>query len=635
MILRFVGRSLKPVIPVCLLLLGLGLPVSVTAGEIKNTDFAEWTGDRPGGWTVRHNRQRLAASDAPGHATAQSALRVQIVANAGGKHGEILQKLRLEPYTRYRITADVRSSEAGLAFLQVKTIANSSQLERLSSPRSTTDWTTVALEFDTRNADEVQVLCRYNQRASNIGQTGWWTNLTVTELGPGAEPIDPMHLEIAPPGVDQYVTPQGAGQRDGSSWEHARSAADGLQDALDRVGPGNTLYIGSGRYEAPQLKLAAGGKPDAPITITGVDTGNGLPVFVSTFDKGRPGKTGKDFFRAEPHVGFVHLERLRVHRHRVGAVLFGPNRGWRIDDLDVTDGREGIIINGVAIPHREDSGSHDILVTNCDFTNYTKQGVRIRGGVHDIEITDCHADAGGEPWATERFAMGFTVGGSKAEGVIDRRVTYRRCTGRNHVDPNGKKYWNADGFVAERGTSHITYIDCAAFDNTDGGWDIKADHARLIRCVAMRNKRNFRVWSRAEAPEVFEDCLGAFAVHYGGTGNANGLHVNRGTGVTVRRSTFAFNGQAIDIDGEDRATRVTLEACLVYEPEGRALVRAGNKVTSQVVGSTVLIDPENLGSDPSFVNASPEWGGGDNAFDSQTYPDLGYRYIAPPVDDEP
>ena len=594
--------------------------------EIKNSDFAQWNNDRPVNWTVRKNKQKLSKAVDIEHDSAKTALQVELISDGGKSFGEILQKIKFESYTRYRISGDIRSSVNGIGIFQVKTIRSKKELERISSKRSTIKWQTMSIEFDTTNADEVQILCRYNQKAQNLGGKIWWTNLKIEKLGEGAPPEDPNKLNIASPGSNQYITPNGLGNRDGSSWENARAATHGFQDALNAVGPGNTLYIGSGTYEKIRLKLSAGGSgPDKMVTIHGKDTGDGLPKFTSNFDKKKPSKTGDTLFIFEPYVGFVSIQNLRLEDYKAGIVMNGPNRGIRITDVDVTRAREGIIVNGAAIPHQLDSGTNDLIIQDCDFGPYTKRAIRLRGGVNNVQITNCHADAGGEPWATERFAMGFTVEGSRTEGIKDHNITYLRCTSRNHYDPNGKKYWNADGFTNERRTGNITYIDCGAFDNTDGGWDVKGENIKFINCVSLRNKRNYRVWSKAQTPAVFYNCVAAFSKLRGGTGNRNGLHLTPGAGAKLSYCTFIDNGQAIDVDADHKLTEVTLEDCLIYEPHGQA--QAGNSNQAKITfKNSIIIDQAQSSADPDFVNITPDWEGGDNKFNSQTYTSQGYQH---------
>ena len=615
----------------CLVILGtFGTAGAAMRGEapaILNADFAEWDGERPEGWTFRKNQQVVEQATGIDGASAATALHVKIVDGAGGKQGEILQKLDLEPYTRYRFTGDLRSSPGGGGFYQIKTIRSKSELERLSSDESTEQWKNVSIEFDTQGADEVQVLCRYDQKAGDVGAEVWWTGMKLEKVGEGAAPPDPNRLSVAGPGSDQYVTPGGSGGRGGSGWDDARPG-DELAEALKSAGPGDTVYIASGTYPKIELTLDAGGSgEDGRVTLKGVDTGGGLPRFVSDFDKDEPNAAGGVFLTLQHTVGFISVEDIRLEGFKIGLDMYGPNRGVRVRNLDVAGGREGIIVNGGAIAHQPGSGTSDLVIEDCEFGPYTKRGIRIRDGVSDVRIVNCHADAGGREWATERFAVGFAIQGSKADGIKDRNIRFENCTARNHVDPNGDEYWNADGFTAERNVDDVTYTDCAAFDNTDGGWDVKATNVKLVNCISLRNKRNFRVWSSPEGPAELVNCLGAYSHKYGGSGNANGLHLAQGAHVTATRCTFAFNGESLDLDSHnDNASTasLTLVDSLVYEPKGQVMTTEGPADSLTTVDSQ-LIGTEGLAS-PDFVNPHAEYEGGSDAFESRTFPNLGYRH---------
>ncbi len=608
---------------VALCVLGCG---QAMAQSITNGDFAEWAGDKPKGWTPRDNKQKITQATDTGHASVKTALQVEVVKDAGSSYGQILQSLKLDGHTRYKISCDIRSTGNGTGVIQVKTISNKTELERLETDRSGTKWKTVSVEFDTAGADEAQLLCRYRQNDGAVGQKIWWTNMKVEKIGDGKEARDPLSLEIAKPGSDQYVTPDGAGDKNGVDWANARSAADGLQKALEAVGPGNTLHIGSGEYVKAQLEISAGGSgPEAMVNIVGQDTGKGLPRFTSDFDKNNPAKTGGDFLKINPYVGFVAVKDLKLEGYRVGILLLGPNRGLRITNMDMTGQREGIIINGGAFAKMPDSGSGDLVIRDCDFTHYTKRGIRIRGGVHHTQIINCHADAGGKEWATEPFHMGFALEGSDLEGVTDHDITFDGCTARNNYHENGDNYWNADGFCAERQVKDITFKNCGAFGNTDGGWDLKAMNPVLENCVSFDNKRNFRMWSKPDAPARFNNCIAGYANHRGGSGNPNGVHVSPGGAVVIDHMTFVNTATGVDLDGKPGGgSQATVTNSLFYIPKGKAFsTEEGCKIT---IEDSVVIDADHPEGDPGIKDASPKWEGGDDKFNSLTHPDKGYKF---------
>ena len=162
------------------------------------------------------------------------ALRVELVRDEGGSYGEIYQNVKAKPRTIYRLAGQTRSTKAGFAFLAVKLRHNRAELKRFSLTKSVTEWTSVTNEFSTEAADEIQVLCRWERNASRgwLGHKGWFAGLRLVEVGPAppppgwvekiaeagaVKPIEAPALPLPPTEGDLYVTPEGAGNRDGKN----------------------------------------------------------------------------------------------------------------------------------------------------------------------------------------------------------------------------------------------------------------------------------------------------------------------------------------------------------------------------------------------------------------------------------
>ena len=76
-----------------------------------------------------------------------------------------------------------------------------------------------------------------------------------------------------------YVTPQGAGNRDGSSWTNAFASFAGVAwgKGTGTVGPGDTLWVAGGTYATP-LVVGASGTALNRIAIRRVKTGEVAPA---------------------------------------------------------------------------------------------------------------------------------------------------------------------------------------------------------------------------------------------------------------------------------------------------------------------------------------------------------------------
>ena len=513
---------------------------------------------------------------------------------------------------------------------------------------NTTAWAEVTQELATGGADTIEVLCRYRQSAASkwVGESGAFADLQLVELGadPDAPPAATLppdarsategsHTATVNPaaiaaGNDVYVTPTSAGSKDGSSWDNAApgNGVGALQAAWNATGEAKTCHVGSGLYTQQSLQITAGGHDiHTPKRLLGEDTGGGLPVFRSTWTKDDPSH-GASFVEAAAGASYWWLQDLKVEHYQLVVRLLGQNVGLHILNVDMTDTRIAMTLEGGATVNDLLGASHDILIKDCDVTGFTKNAIRIQGGVYQVRVVNCHADAGGKPYATEKFHMCFHASGGSGT-ICDHDIAYIGCSARNSYDDAGDKYWNGDGFAAERNVYNLSYVDCNAFDCTDGGWDDKSLNPTLVGCVSLRNKRNFRLWSQGGATLI--RCLGAYG-HLSGSGTSCGLYACRGALVKAIDCTFYNNPIQVDLStektAEGRRTRIELDDCIVgsdTDPVG-SLYRveengdlARNGVVEYLKGQA--------GADPKLSQVTRDWDGTGEAFVSQAFgPDKGF-----------
>lgn len=420
--------------------------------------------------------------------------------------------------------------------------------------------------------------------------------------------------------ADRYVLPHGAGARDGSSWANAMETSHGrLQQALDALQPGDTLWIGSGEYRDIRLTLSHGGAAGRPVTIAGHDTGGGLPVFSGSFNKANPRKSGRTLFSVKAGASDWRLKDLAAKDYNCGLSISGGGCSHiQIVNFDVTGCREGIGISGGGTAANPAQGSHAIEIRDCDFLHYTKRAVRIQNGAYNVRVINCTADAGGQAWATEPFQIGFSVEGpdDKKTGAPDHDITFENCVARNHYNDAGKGYWNADGFCAEGGVNNLHYLNCKSFDNTDGGWDVKSTSVTLENCIALRNKRNYRFWGTVR----MANCVGAWSIHRGGSGSATGLWASGK--VLAERCTFHNNDVGIEADKTGAVTLLNSIVSLSGEKKGRLLQI---EKTASLTNTDSVLWSEADGTEnasklaPRYVNPVAKWEGGDGAYDSRAF----------------
>ncbi|MFA4943370.1 MAG: hypothetical protein WC789_01565 [Lentisphaeria bacterium] len=592
---------------------------------MRNGDFTQVSGDRPVAWTIVESGQKVTAQKPDDRA---GALRVEIVREAGKSAGEIRQTVKVRKNQKYRLSAEIKSSKANVALMQVKPRAGRQELGRLNTASSGTEWTKVSKEFDSGAAEEVQVLCRFFQKAEHVGAICWFTNVELVALDAEGQPLAsapaaapaagsgpasaaPKPAPVNLNGSDQYVLPKPSGDGSGKDFANARGV-DSLQAALDAAGAGNTVRLGSGEYGRVTLTFTTGGTSDKPKTLLGVDTGAGLPVFTSNFDGKNPAQTGGTFLTVPGGVSHLEIKDIILKGFNAAVRLRGGNVGVRLSNVDLSNGRDAFWFEG--------EGIRDLVVKDCDVKKYTKRAFRIVRGVSEARFENCHADAGGKENALEIFPVGFQV-------IEGEKITFSDCSAANNWhDAGPNKYWNADGFCSERKATDLTFIRCLAYGNTDGGWDLKSNRSKLVNCIGIANKRNFRFWASPE-PAVMENCLSAFAIDYGKRGHDLGVWQQSGGGLVMKNCTLWGDPVSLVIDQgiPGKPTPVTLEKCLIVPAAGKSAQQFSPGVEVENRGSIVA---ENGQPAVQLKNPSPTWRGGDDSFDSTSHPDAGYRFAS-------
>ncbi|MDF2923284.1 MAG: flu 1 [Paenibacillaceae bacterium] len=448
--------------------------------------------------------------------------------------------------------------------------------------------------------------------ADNYRNTFAFGDLILSAITVGT-PVTPP----APVLVDRYVTPDGAGTMDGSSWAHAfqGNKAGGLQAAWEATGTANTLYVGSGAYTVPQtLNLTGGGQDVLNMKkLAGTDTGAGLPVFTGPYTLAN--QTQTSFINVPFGISYWTVQDIVIRNYYYGVYTNGQHEGIRILNVSVHDMSDGIYLWGRATRSNPDAGSHDIIIKDGVYTNYTKSAVRFRNGNYLASVINVTADAGGQAnWRSSNFPMGFRVGNSpEKEYFFDHDIVFQDVVSSNSWHEAGSDYWNGDGFTAERQAYNLTYIRSKAFGSTDGGWDDKSVDPVLIHTVAMDNKRNYRFWGNATFIGVF----GGYSYKRGGSGDAPGLWVGSSLGKADIYFSTLYNNQGSEISLEGGANRVNIYDSIIGTTAGSLYTPSGGQITAarteEYIGGV-------QGNDPQFVNGGhAAWDGEGDDFNSLLY----------------
>lgn len=181
-----------------------------------------------------------------------------------------------------------------------------------------------------------------------------------------------------------------------------------------------------------------------------------------------------------------------------------------------------------------DASLRNFVIRSIEASHLERGFLRLRyqssGGLIE-DVTAVCKESGGA-----RYCVGFALD-DQASGITYRRVSAR---GFREVTREPGSYWNGDGFTDERGNSAIRYLNCAASDCTDGGFDLKSSGVLLANCVARSNKRNFRLWNSGS----LHDCESHDPLWRGGSGGKAhfSFHGDVGTYVLQRPKVRAQPG---------------------------------------------------------------------------------------------
>lgn len=133
----------------------------------------------PTGWKPFENKQQLALDMEDVTGNSKQSLRVDIITDGGKSLGQIVQKVPVIPGNKYVFSVDMKSTTAGLAVGQIKLNVGSSEVKRMTTSKSGSDWAPVKLEFESGEANMVWVVLRYDQRAGDINQKVWFANASL------------------------------------------------------------------------------------------------------------------------------------------------------------------------------------------------------------------------------------------------------------------------------------------------------------------------------------------------------------------------------------------------------------------------------------------------------------------------
>ena len=246
-------------------------------------------------------------------------------------------------------------------------------------------------------------------------------------------------------------------------------------------------------------------------------------------------------------------------------------RNVRITDVNVEGGYR--VIENSAPERGSSADCVGLRVRGAKASGLTRSFARIRYASHDGRIEDVTASG-----TLTTGARDLPVGIAFADTAHD--FTLERCTMRDfRWKRKDRQYWNGDGFSSERGNSGLVFRQCAAWNNSDGGFDLKSTETLLDDCVSGGNARNYRLWSNIRATR-----LTSVDPHkLGGIGDTNHFAIMAaqasGEPLTIHiEHLIVRSKQRWPIfDVHDGAARIIIGSHDIQVPPGTPLVRPRGK----------------------------------------------------------
>lgn len=125
----------------------------------------------------------------------------------------------------------------------------------------------------------------------------------------------------------------------------------------------------------------------------------------------------------------------------------------------------------------EDASCIGLNVTNVRAMGVRRSLGRLRYASRGIRFRDVQAEGVLQTGARD-LPVGIALDDEASE------IVFERCIMRGfRWKRKDSQYWNGDGFSTERGNRKIRFSQCAAWDNSDAGFDLKSADTDLDDCL--------------------------------------------------------------------------------------------------------------------------------------------------------
>ncbi|HEY1386003.1 MAG TPA: calcium-binding protein [Dongiaceae bacterium] len=325
-----------------------------------------------------------------------------------------------------------------------------------------------------------------------------------------------------------YISPTGSGTHSGSSAANAGTLKD-LQGFIKKAGPGGEvrLLADKGTYHVTnEVTLSAGGASGAPVTIRGVSSSGATMSATFTGTRAstwKPGlANGEELFRLI--AGANHLKFTDLTAKNFGDGIFRV--AANITDLSVNHVNAANVTRFIETMPSSPATTASVSwlkVENSSVAGYSKNAIRLGYNSNNITISHVTADS-------MKQDGGLVMAGLMLEGTVHDVLLDHVTMKNNYGHGSSGEYWNGDGFLAERGTYNIKFVDTYASGNTDAGYDIKSNNVTFLRAASTGNTKDFKLWG---TNVTMTDSVSTNPKYFGGTGKTSHLFLASGAKVTL------------------------------------------------------------------------------------------------------
>lgn len=372
-----------------------------------------------------------------------------------------------------------------------------------------------------------------------------------------------------------YISPTGAGRKDGSSIENAGTLG-GLSQFIAAAGPGGEVLLlaDQGAYQrSTQVSITAGGTAGAPVTIRGIDSG-GHPmdaeIVGARAENWAPGEsTGSELFRLLSGADNLVFEDMNIRNVGNGAFRIGADiQNLTIRDVDANNVSRFVenYVSGTATTASVDG----LTIQNVAIAGYSSNAIRLQYDTHNVVIQNVTGDS-------QQQNGGLYVSGVALAGTVHDVLLSQVEMKNSYGQGAATDYWNGDGFTTERGVYNVRFEDTVASGNTDAGYDLKSSNTTLLRTVSEGNDHNYRFWSDSIA---LTDGISRDPTHAGGIGVTSHVWFAAGAIVTIDHFDFSDStAPALLFDlGQAGATLRLIDTVIPPEYEGLIGTYQGSQI---------------------------------------------------------